>query len=277
MDNIHNANHWNFSEHELMHPPSSSAPPPSLTVTASSQNLHQHQQQHQQIPLLTLADDRDFRAKAARFIYNIGLSLKLPANVIATAQVFMHRFYMRESFRKHRYQDVSTAALFLATKVEENARRLKQVIQVAAQRALKSDLNHKIDESSREFKNWWDNTLYYEELILSTLCWDLNVDYPYEWILKLCKLLKAPAHLKASAWAVVNDSYRLPLCLQYKSQELACGCMTVALTISLSPMRLSSDHKNPDSPLVSPSFPAAVSKEGNFGATAVDDNNIRDF
>ncbi|KAJ3388106.1 hypothetical protein HDU84_000266 [Entophlyctis sp. JEL0112] len=208
-----NANVWLVSAAELRHPAS-------LTDT------------DRKMRATSLAEDREGRAKAARFIASVGLPLKLcdlpPVNVIASAQVFMHRFYLRESFRRHRYQDVCTAALFLATKVEETARRLKLVIQFAAARAMKTDIHHKIDETSKEFRNWWDNTLYYEELILSTLCWDLDVDYPYEWILKLCKLIEAPAELKASAWAIANDSYRLPYCLQYKSQDIACACMTVA-------------------------------------------------
>ncbi|KAI9347567.1 cyclin-like protein [Obelidium mucronatum] len=182
---------------------------------------------------MSLAQERECRAKACKYISNVGIALKLPANVIATALIFMHRFYMRQSFHQHRYHDVSGAAIFLATKVEEAGRRLKSVIQALALKANKgADPSFKIDESSKQFRNWWDTIMYYEEMMLAVLCWDLTVDYPYEWILRLCKLNSSPQIVKETAWALVNDSYRHPLCLCYKSVEIAAACMIVAQIIT---------------------------------------------
>ncbi|KAJ3028558.1 UNVERIFIED_CONTAM: hypothetical protein HDU68_001428 [Siphonaria sp. JEL0065] len=87
---------------------------------------------------------------------------------------------------------------------------------------------HKVDETTREFKNWWDTIMYYEEMILAELCWDVSVDFPYEWILRMSKGVGAPPLLKETAWALVNDSYRQPLCLAYASNEIAAACMIVA-------------------------------------------------
>ncbi|KAJ3070295.1 hypothetical protein HDU98_006689 [Podochytrium sp. JEL0797] len=157
----------------------------------------------------------------------MGIALKLPANPIATAQLFMHRFFMRESFKRHKYHDVCAAAMFLATKVEETGRRLRRVIQVAAQKALKND-THQVDESSKEFRNWWDNILYYEEKMLAVLCWDMKFDHPYQNILMLCKHTNGSQALKESAWAFVSDSYRYPFCLHYTSPEIAAACFILA-------------------------------------------------
>lgn len=50
----------------------------------------------------TMSDLEERRA-AAQFIARVGKALDLVQVVIATAQVFMHRFYARESFKKFNY------------------------------------------------------------------------------------------------------------------------------------------------------------------------------
>ena len=49
---------------------------------------------------------------------------------IATAHQIFHRFYYRKSFLKCDMLTVCTASLFLAAKIEETPRKLKDVISV---------------------------------------------------------------------------------------------------------------------------------------------------
>ncbi|KAI8621645.1 cyclin-like protein [Chytriomyces sp. MP71] len=192
---------WRYSVHELRHPPS--------VVEGAA-----------------LSEDRDVRSKAAKYISNMGISLRLPQLVIATAQTFMHRFYMRQSSRRHKYHDVAAASIYLATKVEETGRRLKSVVQVAHQKAAKNDLL-RLDEKSKDFQNWALTIVFYEELLLQVLCWDLAVDFPYEKILILCKQIQAPQERKDAAWALANDSYRTTICLQYSPRAVAVACVII--------------------------------------------------
>ena len=39
--------------------------------------------------------EREFRSKGVNFILQVGIMLKLPQITLATASVFLHRFYMR--------------------------------------------------------------------------------------------------------------------------------------------------------------------------------------
>jgi|688.fasta_scaffold639922_1 hypothetical protein len=50
---------------------------------------------------------------------------------INTAIVYVHRFYMFHSFNKFHRNPISSCALFLAAKVEEQPRKLEHVIRVA--------------------------------------------------------------------------------------------------------------------------------------------------
>ena len=51
-----------------------------------------------------------------------------PQLSIATAIVFYHRFYARESYEAYERFQVATTCLFLASKVEETPKKLREVI-----------------------------------------------------------------------------------------------------------------------------------------------------
>ena len=47
--------------------------------------------------------EREQRGKGCNFILQMGIQLKLPQLTLATASVFLHRFYMQNSLKKHHY------------------------------------------------------------------------------------------------------------------------------------------------------------------------------
>ena len=47
---------------------------------------------------------------------------------MATAQSILHRFYFRKSFQRCDLQVVATASLFIAAKIEENPRKVRDVL-----------------------------------------------------------------------------------------------------------------------------------------------------
>lgn len=51
-----------------------------------------------------------------------------PLLTIATASLFLHRFYMLESLKKYGAREVALACLFLAGKVEESLRKVDTVV-----------------------------------------------------------------------------------------------------------------------------------------------------
>ncbi|KAF4026509.1 hypothetical protein G4228_018621 [Cervus hanglu yarkandensis] len=72
-----------------------------------------------------------YRQQAANLIQEMGQRLNVSQLTINTAIVYMHRFYMHHSFTKFSRYMISPTALFLAAKVEEQARKLEHVIKVA--------------------------------------------------------------------------------------------------------------------------------------------------
>jgi len=66
------------------------------------------------------------RRKTCRFIEEAAKRLKLPQLAAATAMVFFHRFFTKQSFGEFDRFEVAVAALFLSTKVEVSDREMER-------------------------------------------------------------------------------------------------------------------------------------------------------
>ncbi|KAI9253151.1 cyclin-like protein [Sporodiniella umbellata] len=79
------------------------------------------------------------RVKGCHYLLAVGAKLNLPQLVVVTAITFFHRFFMRQSMKSFHVYDIAATSLFLATKVEESTRRIKDIATVCAQKAQKND------------------------------------------------------------------------------------------------------------------------------------------
>jgi protein BUR2 len=179
--------------------------------------------------------ERENRAKGVNFILQVGIMLKLPQITLATASVFLHRFFMRHSMSNapsrpgFHYYSMAATSLFLATKVEENCRKMKELV-VACVRVAQKDPNKVVDEQDREFWRWKDNILHNEDLLLEAICFDLNLDPPYKALFELLVFFgeENNKRLRNAAWAFVNDSYLTMLCLLFSSRTIAASALYAA-------------------------------------------------
>lgn len=168
----------------------------------------------------SLKREREDRAKGCNFIQSVGMTLKLPQITIATAMVFFHRFFMRKSLKDYPFYDIGATAIFLATKVEESGRKLRDIVTVCAQKAAKNE-KLVLDEQSKDFQRWRDIILYDEGVLLEAICFDLSVEHPYHYLLLYINELRESNQLAQTAWMFVNDSIKSPLCLLYAPQIIA--------------------------------------------------------
>ena len=176
------------------------------------------------------ADERENRKKGVNFILQVGILLKLPQITLSTASVFLHRFFMRFSMRKdptgrkpdYHYYTVAAAALWLAAKVEENCRKMKELV-VACVRVAQKDPNKVVDEQDKEFWRWRDNILQLEDKLLEGLCFDLSLDPPYSHCFDFMKAVGVAENkeLRNAAWAFINDSVMTPICLLFPPRVIA--------------------------------------------------------
>ena len=119
-------------------------------------------------------------------------------------------------------QEIAAVSLLLATKTEENIRRLKDII-VACCRVAQKNANLVVDEQSKDYWRWRDTLLLNEDILLEHLCFDLTVECTHTLLFELMKKLKQTSNkeLRNAAWAFVNDSGMTVLCLRFPPRVVA--------------------------------------------------------
>ncbi|RMZ88290.1 hypothetical protein DV736_g4471, partial [Chaetothyriales sp. CBS 134916] len=167
------------------------------------------------------------RQKGVNFITQVGIMLKLPQLTLATAAVYLHRFFMRHAMPfgnkpgLHHYS-VAATALFLATKVEENCRKMKELI-VACCRVAQKQPNLVVDEQNKEYWKWRDTILHNEDVLLEALCFDLQLEQPYRILFGWMQYYGVESHkvLRNTSWAFLNDSHVTTLCVLHSPRTIA--------------------------------------------------------
>jgi len=180
-------------------------------------------------------DEKTYRRRTAIFMERAGEFLKFPRLTIATAQVFFHRFYALQSFKKYKRFEIAVTCLFLSGKVEEHPRKLEHVICMCHQLwnkhsapTLKSD--------TAEYEAMRQTILKCERVLLHTIAFDLCVKHPYKNLIDTVKLLhqskliddKSKKEFAQNALNFLNDSMRTSLCLQYDPQKIASAAIYLA-------------------------------------------------
>ncbi|KAK8622439.1 hypothetical protein V6N13_117355 [Hibiscus sabdariffa] len=164
------------------------------------------------------------------FLQNLGLQLELPQTTIGTAMVLCHRFFVRRSHACHDRFLIATAALFLAAKSEETPRPLNNVLRTSCEIFHKQDITFlsyllPVDW----FEQYRERVTEAEQMILTTLNFELNVQHPYDPLTSvLNKLGLSQTVLVNLALNLVSEGLRSSLWLQFKPHHIAAGAAYLA-------------------------------------------------
>ncbi|KAL0080702.1 cyclin-like protein [Phycomyces blakesleeanus] len=180
---------------------------------------------------LSFEQEQMDRTKGCHYLLAVGAKLNLPQLVLVTATTFFHRFFMRQSMRRFHVYDIAATSLFVATKVEENARRLRDFVNACAQKAQKND-RLMLDENSKDFIKWKDTMLHYETILLKTLCFDLSVEHPHTNLLNLQTQLNVPDACVRRAWILLFQSLGSPICVLYRPKVIAAAALLISAHLS---------------------------------------------
>lgn len=63
--------------------------------------------------------------------------------------------------------------------------------------------------------------------MLRDINFELSIQHPHPYLLKFIQILKGEKKEAEKCLSILNDSYRLPLCVLHSSIALACGCIQV--------------------------------------------------
>ncbi|XP_011793133.1 PREDICTED: cyclin-T2 [Colobus angolensis palliatus] len=169
------------------------------------------------------------RQQAANLIQEMGQRLNVSQLTINTAIVYMHRFYMHHSFTKFNKNIISSTALFLAAKVEEQARKLEHVIKVA--HACLHPLEPLLDTKC--------------DVLLIVSGFEITIEHPHTDVVKCTQLVRASKDLAQTSYFMATNSLHLTtFCLQYKPTVIACVCIHLACKWSNWEIPVSTDGKH---------------------------------
>lgn len=176
------------------------------------------------------------RSFGCELIQEAGILLRLPQVVMATAQTLLQRFYYRKSVRQFDAFRVAVSCLFLAAKVEEKPKRIRDVISVfyAMFRRRKwqrlTVAQQLVDLDSATFSQWRMWLITVERQVLIDLGFSIYsvTEHPHKYVLYYIKVLDGSSALAQQAWGYINDSLRSDLCVRYKAQVIACAAIFLA-------------------------------------------------
>jgi protein BUR2 len=117
-------------------------------------------------------------------------------------------------------------SLFLATKVEETCRKIKEFV-IACCRVAQKNPNLLVDEQTRDFWKWRDTIMFNEDLLLETICFDLTVEAPHRILFEMLKHYNVEHNkrLRNAAWAFINDSNLTQLCVLFTARTIAASAL----------------------------------------------------
>ncbi|POY76720.1 hypothetical protein BMF94_0312 [Rhodotorula taiwanensis] len=187
---------------------------------------------------MTVQEELYNRARAIKRLWILRTYQSVHQPVVSTAATFIHRFYMRESFKEYDPVIASVAAFFLACKVEEEPRSIKHLVQYLFE--LSKNSNARADRigppqsDAPKFQELRGKVLAYEEAMLRALCYDLTIRNPHWYAVSAAQQVWTAAETETgtrvaqAAWAFLNDALALPLCLIYRPQLLAGASILLA-------------------------------------------------
>ncbi|CAM9447244.1 unnamed protein product, partial [Discosporangium mesarthrocarpum] len=198
-------------------------------------------------------EDAGLRLDWTKLLFRAGYRLRYPQGTTAAAIVLFHRFLIRERVAKHQQRRdlILTTCLFLAGKVTEAPRRLRDVINVLHMLTCKNKdepppldqvgygtvgtflaryAGTSIVESAKKGAYWTmkEKIVEFEQVLLRTIKFHVETPDPYRLLLNYAHSLRCPPPVVHTAWGLISDSLFCPRTLTTPPPALACAAIYLA-------------------------------------------------
>ncbi|KAL0947378.1 hypothetical protein HGRIS_013494 [Hohenbuehelia grisea] len=186
--------------------------------------------------------EEDLRAYGCKLIHQAGILLKQKQVAVATAQILFQRFWFVTSMKSFGIGDIGMGALYLASKLEECAIRIRDVINVYD--VLLQRTAHTRSGKQTEFKyapmSYFGSTFYdlkdaivvSEMQILKRLGFNVNVVLPYGTLMtymKILGLLETQENACSKAWGYLNDALQTAVYALYPVPTIVSAAILLAI------------------------------------------------
>jgi hypothetical protein len=93
--------------------------------------------------------------------------------------------------------------------------------------SIAEDVKQKLKKEYFKFKEKISN---YEQLLLRTLKFDINVETPYRYLMNYIKVLNETQGFAQFSWMMCSDSFRSDVSIHYKANEIAASVIYLTET-----------------------------------------------
>lgn len=177
-------------------------------------------------------EEQMLRVLGTKLIQSSGPLLRIPQVTVATGQVLFQRFYYQRSFKIFSLLDICMASVFIACKVEETSRRLRDIVNVfdflyRKYRKLDTDPLPYVSDEYFEYK---DSLVEAESIVLRELGFHVHVQHAHGLLLNYLKALDLNEDLSFSQLALnyLNDMFMTDAFVRYQPNVIACACIWMA-------------------------------------------------
>ena len=177
---------------------------------------------------------KSFHCNVIIFINKCCRKLELSDVTLASACVLYHQFFTHCSTKDYDAYTIATTAIYLATKVEEEHIRLRDIVNVCHRTRHPEKPYLELDS---EFWKLRDTIAYCELLIMRVLQFQVTYVHPHKYLLHyllslsqiFSKRVWSRSYVSDVAWSVLKDSYLDASCLNYLPQVHAIAAIDLAL------------------------------------------------
>eukprot|EP00747_Dinoflagellata_sp_TGD_P166919 gnl/TRDRNA2_/TRDRNA2_190477_c0_seq1.p1 gnl/TRDRNA2_/TRDRNA2_190477_c0~~gnl/TRDRNA2_/TRDRNA2_190477_c0_seq1.p1 ORF type:complete len:322 (+),score=52.23 gnl/TRDRNA2_/TRDRNA2_190477_c0_seq1:53-967(+) len=173
-----------------------------------------------------------FRRRFGGLIQRAGLDLRMDVVSSATAALYFQRFFLVEKQEDFDPSRIAAACVWLASKVREDSRRLRDIINSFAALEGRSDV-----QQALEMEAYWairDDLVLHEQALLRALSFDVEPTPAYSFLLELAWLLNcgpATQGVVALAWTLLNDAFCSDICAVSPPERVALACLLLAVEL----------------------------------------------
>ncbi|QIW99089.1 hypothetical protein AMS68_004607 [Peltaster fructicola] len=192
-------------------------------------------------------------------LHKLAKPMSLRQQALATAQVYIKRFYLCAEIRKTNPYLIMATAVYLACKMEECPQHIRLMLGEAARRWPELGVTETSKIGECEFA------------LISTLNSRLILHHPYRALAELQMVFYLSSEENNLAQAIVNDSYNTDLSLLYPPHVIA--IVANFLAIVLRPAQTASMQASPSTPggasnsPITPAVSSAVAQTALAGST----------
>ena len=181
---------------------------------------------------VSASDERMLRVYGCECVQAAGMLLRLPQQVCATAQVMFQRFYCKRSFVLFKADFVAMAALWLASKLDECPRALRDVLQVfyRLDRRRRGLTLVPLDFAGPLYAKWRGKVIVAERFMLREFGFAIDIEHPHKAVLVVLspQVLNASGPMVQAAFSYLNDSLRTTACVRFAPEAMACAAIRMA-------------------------------------------------